>query len=475
MGVLRTEAKKTPGVVSPKGPEGAAQKRHLVSFSPEALGGLDSGGPAGYDWGAMSEAFRPIPEILDDLKAGRMVVLVDDEQRENEGDLVCAAEKVTAEVINFMAREGRGLVCLPMASELIDRLNLSQQTSENTAPLRTAFTISVDAATGVTTGISAADRARTIQVAIADGARPGDLVRPGHVFPIRAREGGVLVRAGQTEGAVDLARLAGLKPAGVICEIMKTDGTMARLPDLVAFCRRHDLKMCSVAQVIEFRHRTEKLVRRVVAAKLPTPMGEFDVLVYESVVDPVPHLALTLGGVGLADADGNVPVQAGPVLVRIHSECLTGDVFGSLRCDCGEQLRAALGRIAAEGRGVLIYMRQEGRGIGLANKMRAYHLQQAHGLDTVEANEALGFKADLRDYGIGAQVLSDLGVRQVRLMTNNPRKIVALKGFDLQIVERVPLVCEPNELNARYLETKRRKLGHLLDDLDSQRGTRNAE
>jgi 3,4-dihydroxy 2-butanone 4-phosphate synthase/GTP cyclohydrolase II len=461
-----------PGIISGRHPQripSAASRLNAL------LPHLDSRPPKGYHTSAMSDAFRPISEVLEDLKAGRLVVLVDDEQRENEGDLVCAAEKVTPDVINFMAREGRGLICLPMAPELCERLNLSQQTSENTARFGTAFTVSVDAATGVTTGISAADRARTIQVAMADGARPADLVRPGHVFPIRAREGGVLVRAGQTEGAVDLARLAGLKPAGVICEIMKPDGTMARLPDLVQFCRTHDLKMCSVAQVIEFRHQTERLVRRVVGASLPTPLGTFGVLVYESVVDPVPHLALTMGGVGATDGEGRVAVQAEPVLVRIHSECLTGDVFGSRLCDCGEQLRAALARIAQAGRGVLVYMRQEGRGIGLANKIRAYHLQQTHGLDTVEANEALGFKPDLRDYGIGAQILSDLGIRKVRLMTNNPRKIVALKGFDLQIVERVPLVCPPNELNARYLDTKRRKLGHLLDEPNAERGPGIAE
>jgi len=408
--------------------------------------------------------FRPIPEILDELRAGRLIVLVDDEQRENEGDLVCAAEKVTPEMVNFMAREGRGLICLPMADDLINRLALPQQTADNTAPFGTAFTVSVDAASGVTTGISAADRARTVQVAIADGAGPGDLVRPGHVFPIRARKGGVLVRAGQTEGAVDLARMAGLKPAGVICEIMKADGTMARVPDLVEFCRKHALKMCTVAQIIEFRHTKERLVKRVAQAKLSTPYATFDLYVFESVVDPVPHVALTLGGIGAAGPDGAAAVQDEPVLARIHSECLTGDVFGSLMCDCGQQLRTAMARIAEAGRGVIIYMRQEGRGIGLTNKVRAYHLQQEHGLDTVEANEALGFKPDLREYGIGAQILFELGVRKVRLMTNNPRKIVALKGYEIQIVERVPLVCEPNELNARYLDTKRRKLGHLLDE-----------
>jgi 3,4-dihydroxy 2-butanone 4-phosphate synthase/GTP cyclohydrolase II len=412
----------------------------------------------------MDNPFSDIPEILDDLRAGRMIVLVDDEQRENEGDLVCAAEKVTPEIINFMAAEGRGLICLPLEPEIVERLALPPQSADNTAAFGTAFTVSVDARTGVTTGISAADRARTIQVAIAEGTLPQDLARPGHVFPIRAREGGVLVRAGQTEGAVDLARIAGLKPAAVICEIMKPDGRMARLPDLTEFCKRQGLRMCSVAQVIEFRHRKERLIRRAAQAKLPTRHGTFDLLVYESVVDSFPHVALTLGGIGIAGPDGAVPVQPEPVLVRIHSECLTGDVFKSLACDCGPQLDLALARIAQEGRGAVIYMRQEGRGIGLANKIRAYQLQQEEGLDTVEANERLGFQADLRDYGIGAQIVGDLGIRQVRLMTNNPRKIVALKGFDLRIVERVPLVVEPNPMNEKYLDTKRRKLGHLLDE-----------
>ena len=412
----------------------------------------------------MSGLFSDIPEILADLKAGRMVVLVDDEQRENEGDLVCAAEKVTPEVINFMAAHGRGLVCLPMAPEFIDRLSLPPQTPDNTARFGTAFTVSIDARAGIATGISAADRARTVAVAIADNTQPQDLARPGHVFPIRAREGGVLVRAGQTEGAVDLARAAGLKPAGVICEIMKPDGTMARMPDLTTFCKQHDLKMCSVAQVIHFRHRKERLVRQVARAKLPTRHATFDLLAYESVVDAFPHIALTLGGIGVQMPDGTTPVQEEPVLVRIHSECLTGDVFGSLLCDCGQQLDTAMARVAEEGRGAVIYMRQEGRGIGLTNKIRAYQLQQEEGLDTVEANERLGFQPDLRDYGIGAQIMVELGLRQVRLMTNNPRKVVALEGYGLTIVERVPLVMEPTPLNKRYLNTKRVKLGHLLDE-----------
>ena len=425
---------------------------------------VDSGVPSLYHKRVMAGLFSDIPEILEDLKAGRTVVLVDDEHRENEGDLVCAAEKATPEVINFMAAHGRGLVCLPMAPELIDRLNLPPQTAHNTARFGTAFTVSIDARTGTTTGISAADRARTIQVAVADDAKPQDLSRPGHVFPIRAREGGVLVRAGQTEGAVDLARAAGLKPAGVICEIMKPDGTMARMPDLAVFCKEHGLKICSVAQIIEFRHRKERLVRQVARATLPTRHATFDLLAYESVVDAFPHIALTLGGIGMPGPDGGVPVQDEPVLVRIHSECLTGDVFGSLLCDCGQQLSTAMARVAEEGRGAVIYMRQEGRGIGLTNKIRAYRLQQEEGLDTVEANERLGFEPDLRDYGIGAQIMVELGIRQVRLMTNNPRKVVALEGYGLSLIERVPLVIQPNPLNARYLNTKRVKLGHLLDE-----------
>ncbi|HUX15060.1 MAG TPA: bifunctional 3,4-dihydroxy-2-butanone-4-phosphate synthase/GTP cyclohydrolase II [Phycisphaerae bacterium] len=404
-----------------------------------------------------------IPDVLDGLRRGGMVVLCDDENRENEGDLVIAAEKVTPEAITFMAVHGRGLICLALTEERADQVGLPPMTPVNTSRYGTAFTVSIDSAVGIDTGISAADRARTIQVAVADDVRPEDLARPGHVFPIRAREGGVLVRAGQTEGAVDLARLAGLKPAGVICEIMKPDGTMARVPDLTTFCREHDLKMCSVAQTIEFRRASEHLVRKVAQARLPTRHGEFDLHVYEAQVDPYPHVALTLGGIGVAGADGRVSVQDDPVLVRMHSECLTGDVFGSLACDCGQQLDVAMARVAREGRGAIVYMRQEGRGIGLVNKILAYRLQQEEGLDTVEANERLGFEPDLREYGIGAQIMVDLGIRKVRLMTNNPRKVVALRGYGIAIVERVPLVVEPNELNARYLDTKRRKMGHMLD------------
>jgi 3,4-dihydroxy 2-butanone 4-phosphate synthase / GTP cyclohydrolase II len=439
------------------------QIRNPYSAICNAFAFLDSTTPNGYHTG-MDTPFSPIEDILSELKAGRMVVLVDDEHRENEGDLVCAAEKVTPEIVNFMASHARGLICLALAPDIVDRLALAPQTAENTATFGTAFTVSVDARTGITTGISAADRARTILVAITEGTQPQDLARPGHIFPLRAKDGGTLVRAGQTEGAVDLARLAGLKPAGVICEVMKADGTMARLPDLVEFCRQHDMKMASVAQIIQYRHRNERLIRKVTQAKLPSPYGTFDLHVYESAVDSFAQVALTIGGVGMEGPDGKVPVQEEPVLVRIHSECLTGDVFGSLLCDCGQQLQTAMARIAEEGRGAIIYMRQEGRGIGLANKIRAYRLQQEEGLDTVEANERLGFRADLRDYGIGAQIMVDLGIRKVRLMTNNPRKVVALKGFDLSIVERVPLVIEPNPLNQRYLNTKKDKMGHMLDE-----------
>ena len=408
-------------------------------------------------------AFNTIPEILEELRAGRMIILVDDESRENEGDLVVAAEKVTPEIINFMARFGRGLVCLAMTDEMADALDLPPMTEVNTSALGTAFTVSIDARCGVTTGISAADRATTIQTAVADGARPADLVRPGHVFPLRARPGGVLVRAGQTEGAVDLTRMAGLKPSGVICEIMNDDGSMSRLPDLARFVQEHALKMCSVAQVIEHRHRKEKLVTRSVTVKLPTPCGTFDLHLYRSVVDPNQHLALTMGGIGTETAPADLAER--PVLVRVHSECLTGDLFRSLRCDCGSQLRAAMKAVADEGLGVVLYMRQEGRGIGLEAKLHAYRLQE-QGLDTVEANEKLGFPADKRDYGIGAQILTDLGLSKVRLLTNNPRKMVALEGYGLKIVERVPLLVAATDHNRDYLRTKRDKLGHILDEMD---------
>lgn len=408
-------------------------------------------------------AFATIPEILEELRQGRLIVLVDDASRENEGDLVVVAEKATPEAVNFMARFGRGLICLAMSNELADRLALPPMTERNTAPLGTAFTVSIDARRGVTTGISAADRATTIQTAMREDASPEDLVRPGHVFPLRAREGGVLVRAGQTEGAVDLARLAGLKPAGVICEVMNDDGTMARMPDLVEFCNKHELKMCTVADIIEYRRRREKLVRRDLTVKLPTEFGEFDLMLYSSLIDDYHHIALCLGGVGREDLARELSQE--PVLVRMHSQCLTGDIFGSFCCDCGPQLRRAMEMIGEAGVGAVVYLRQEGRGIGLEMKLHAYKLQQEQGLDTVEANEWLGLPVDKRDYGIGAQMLLDLGLRKIRLLTNNPRKLIALEGYGLEIVERVPIVIPPTEANQRYLQTKRDKLGHLLDEM----------
>lgn len=410
-----------------------------------------------------NSSFSTIPEILEDLRAGRMIVLVDDEDRENEGDLCCAAEHVTPELINAMARDARGLICLSLAPELVDRLDLPLQSAANSSRFGTNFTVSVDARQGVTTGISAADRSRTIQAAISDDAQPDDLVRPGHIFPLRAKEGGVLVRAGQTEGIVDLARLAGLKPAGVICEILNDDGSMARVPDLERFIRQHDIRMCSVADLIEYRRRHERLVERAVTVKLPTEIGvEFDLHVYRSRIDQQSHLAVTLGLPRPVGEVGAAPLSE-PTLVRVHSECLTGDSLGSLLCDCGPQLDTALRAIAREGQGVLLYMRQEGRGIGLENKLRAYHLQQTQGLDTVQANQALGFPPDIRDYGIGAQILRDLGVRRLRLLTNNPRKYHGLKGYGLSIDSRVPIVVEPNPKNANYLKTKAQKLGHALE------------
>jgi len=400
----------------------------------------------------VSEEFRfnTIEEALEDIRAGKMVVVVDDPDRENEGDLVAAAEKVTPEIINFMATYGRGLICMPIIGQRLDELELGPMVTENTEAQGTAFTVSVDAAE-VTTGISAYERALTIKKIIDPKTKPSDLRRPGHVFPIRAKEGGVLKRAGHTEAAVDLARLAGLYPAGVICEIMNDDGTMARVPQLMEFCRRHNLKIITIADLIQYRRRTEKLIRRVAEANLPTRYGDFRAIAYEDILEKKGHLALVKGTVD----DGR------PVLVRVHSECLTGDVFGSLRCDCGEQLERALRLIEAEGRGVLLYMRQEGRGIGLLNKIKAYKLQE-EGKDTVEANEALGFPPDLRDYGIGAQILADLGIRELRLLTNNPRKIAGLEGYGLKVVERVPLEVKPNGINRRYLQVKKEKLGHWL-------------
>ncbi len=409
---------------------------------------------------ARHPAMASIQEALAELSAGRMLILVDDEERENEGDLVCFAEFITPEIVNFMARHARGLICLPMDKAIADRLDLPLQVERNTSRLGTAFTVSIEARTGVTTGISAADRARTILTAAGPDCKAEDLVRPGHIFPLRAMPGGVLRRAGQTEGAVDLARLAGRRPIAVICEIMNEDGTMARMPDLVRFAGEHGLRIATVADLIAHRRKTERLIELVVSIDLPTADGEYRAHLYRSTVDGSEHLALSLGDPhpGLQDGIGR------PVLVRVHSECLTGDVLGSLRCDCGSQLKAAMRKVAAEGEGIVLYMRQqEGRGIGLANKMRAYHLQQTQGLDTVEANRALGLPVDIRDYGVGAQILRDLGVREMRLLTNNPSKYHAMNGYGLKITERVPLQVKPDRHNERYLRTKRDKLGHDLD------------
>ena len=396
-------------------------------------------------------AFATIEEAIDEMKSGRMVVVVDDEDRENEGDLTMAAQFVTPDAINFMAKHGRGLICLTLTPQRADKLGLHPMARNNQSRFETAFTVSIEAREGVTTGISAADRARTIQVAIDPRTHPEDLVQPGHVFPLRARPGGVLERSGQTEAAVDLARLAGLNPAGVICEIMNEDGTMARVPDLIPYCGEHDLKMVTVADLIEYRRRTEKLIRTGAVVSLPTKWGIFTAHGYESILDGEQHLALVKGDVAGKEN----------VLVRVHSECLTGDVFGSLRCDCGEQLEGAMERIADEGLGVLLYMAQEGRGIGLLNKLRAYKLQE-EGMDTVEANVELGFPADLRDYGIGAQILVDLGLTSIRIMTNNPRKLVGLEGYGLTITERVQLEVPPRDENLRYMQAKAAKMGHIL-------------
>ena len=393
-----------------------------------------------------------IEEALEDLRQGKMVILVDDEDRENEGDLTMAAEKATPDAINFMAKYGRGLICLSLTEERLNELCLPMMVSENSSRFQTAFTVSIDARGGVTTGISAADRAKTIQTAIDDRTQPGDLVSPGHVFPLRARKGGVLVRAGQTEGSVDLMRLAGLKPAGVICEIMNDDGTMARMPDLQTFAEKHGMKIVTIADLIEYRMKTESLVHRIATAKLPTKYGGlFTAIAYENDIDPHHHIALVKGEIGPEDR----------VLVRVHSQCLTGDVFGSKRCDCEDQLHTAMAMVEREGKGAIVYMRQEGRGIGLVNKLRAYSLQDA-GKDTVEANEALGFKADMRDYGIGAQILADLHLHKIRLMTNNPHKIIGLQGYGIEIVERVPLETKPNRENIEYLRAKVEKMGHFL-------------
>lgn len=392
-----------------------------------------------------------IPKAIEDIKAGRFVIIVDDESRENEGDLVIAAEKVTPEAINFMAKHGRGLICLPIIGQRLDELEIPLMVQNNTSQYSTAFTVSIEAADKVTTGISAFDRAQTIRTVLDSSTKPNDLLRPGHVFPIRAREGGVLVRAGHTEASVDLARLAGFYPASVICEIMNEDGTMARLPELEAMASKHDLNIITITELIAYRYRHEKLVQKVAETKLPTKYGEFIAVAYKSRVDANEHVALVKGNISGDE----------PVLVRVHSECLTGDVFGSLRCDCGDQIVMSLQGIAKEGCGVFLYMRQEGRGIGLHNKLRAYALQD-QGMDTVEANVALGFPPDLRDYGVGAQILADLGLHNIRLLTNNLKKVIGLESYGLKIVETVPLIAPLNPYNAHYLETKQKKLGHLL-------------
>lgn len=399
--------------------------------------------------------FSRIEDALEDIRGGRVVIVTDDEDRENEGDFIMAAEMATPETVNLMVTHGRGTVCVPLTPQRLHELELPMMVERNTARLGTAFTVSVDAVKGTTTGISAFDRARTIQTLVDPKAKPSDLARPGHVFPLRAAEGGVLKRAGHTEAAVDLARLAGLQPAGVLCEILSEDGSMARLPELEKLAERFGLKIITIADLIKYRRRTERLIKKVATASLPTDYGDFTVHAYDSSVDPNPYIALTMGDV----ADGE------PTLVRMHSSCLTGDLLASLRCDCGDQLHLALGRIAAEGKGVLLYILQEGRGIGLLNKLRAYELQD-EGADTVEANQALGFPPDARDYGIGAQILVDLGLRKIRLMTNNPAKRAGLEGYDIEIVERVPLEVPPNAANERYLRTKRDKMGHLLEGMD---------
>ena len=394
-----------------------------------------------------------IKKAIEEIEAGRMVILVDDEDRENEGDLCMAAEKVTPEAINFMAKYGRGLICLAMSGDMIDQLELPMMVDQNTSTFQTGFTVSIEARCGVTTGISAADRATTILTAVAENAKPTDLVRPGHIFPLRAKDGGVMVRVGQTEGSVDLARLAGFSPAGVICEIMDEDGTMARMPALEKFSKQHDVGICTVADLVEYRMQHEAFVHRSAEAIIPTLHGgDFRMIAFENDVDQLLHIALVKGEI---DSEK-------PVLVRVHSECMTGDIFGSQRCDCGDQLHKAMDMINEEGCGVILYLRQEGRGIGLVNKLKAYDLQQSQGLDTVEANRRLGFKDDLREYGLGAQMLVDIGVRKMRLLTNNPKKMIGLEGYGLTVEEQIRIEVEPNQYNRYYLECKKLKMGHML-------------
>lgn len=405
--------------------------------------------------------FAPISELLDELKAGRPIVLVDDPNRENEGDLCFAAQFASQELITLLSREACGLICLALDAAICDRLQLPPMVADNKSRYGTAFTVSVGAASGVTTGISAKDRARTVQVAVDPQSKPEDLTRPGHVFPLRAREGGVLVRAGHTEAIVDLCRLAGLQPAGVICEVIKPDGEMARVPELIAFCQKHGFKLGCIADLVEYRRRRERLIERVAVARMPTVHGDFDCHTYRSVVDGRTHMALTVGIPRVGD-NGRFPPIEEPVLVRVHSQCLTGDAFGSLRCDCGPQLQLAMQRVQEAGRGVVLYISQEGRGIGLANKLKAYALQDT-GMDTVEANVHLGFRPDEREFGTGAQILHDLGIRQLQVLTNNPKKLSGLQGYGLEVVAQVPLVVAPNQHNQKYLQTKREKMGHLFD------------
>jgi 3,4-dihydroxy 2-butanone 4-phosphate synthase/GTP cyclohydrolase II len=406
--------------------------------------------------------FSNIQEVLEDLKNGKMIVLVDDEDRENEGDLVAAAEIVTTETINFMAKYGRGLICLPLTEEKCDSLGLHPQAVENTAKLQTAFTVSIDSRDGITTGISPADRAHTIKITVADDTKPAQLVRPGHVFPLRARDGGVLVRAGQTEGAVDLMRLAGLRPAGVICEIINDDGSMARVPQLLEYCEKHDLKITSIAKLVEYRLQRESQVKRIQTITLPTDYGTFTLIGYKSPGSTEPHLALCKGSIGDLDENNNPITTDESILVRVHSECMTGDLFHSQRCECGYQLITAMKLIEQEGKGALIYLRQEGRGIGLENKLHAYKLQE-QGFDTVEANIELGFMPDKRDYGLGAQICRDLGLKNIRILTNNPKKIKRLEVYGIKIAEQIPIEAEPGRHNIDYLRTKKERLGHMLD------------
>lgn len=405
--------------------------------------------------------FNTIPEVIEDLRNGKMIIVVDDANRENEGDLTMAAELVTPETINFMLTHARGIICVAIASDIAARLDLHPMVSNNTSGFQTPFTVSVDAKNGITTGVSAKDRAVTIKTLVCKNSTPDSLVRPGHIFPLRAQDGGVLVRAGHTEGAVDLIKLAGMTPASVICEIMNDNGNMAKLQELKKMSEKYNLRICSIADIIKYRLGKERLIKKSVSVNIPTPYGNFDLYLYKSCIDDYLHLALCLGGIGSTD-ESPAPIQTEPVLVRVHDECLTGDIFGSLRCDCGEQLHNSLKLIKEEGKGVLLYMRQEGRGIGLENKLHAYALQEK-GLDTVEANETLGFEMDKRDYGIGAQILRDLGISRMKLLSNNPRKFAGLTGYGLEVCERVPIIISPKAENKRYLKTKKEKMGHLLD------------